>query len=229
MDRIHLDQKVITRGKELIDFDIYGDQKGKPFPRGSERTLRRLMDELQHYCDLYNEQMEGARNHDFIINYVTMVASWLIPTTQLVKRCYVVFCKEREPNKYPGKPYPGQSFLSQPLTHAETCFLEDAKMLFGLMRSFATDMIKAPGPSAIRYGVDQLRIIWIKRLQLSIRICDIATELLVDAEGKDSRRIAAWNKLQARALREYGKAVTELAKNYENASDICRSDSEEVA
>jgi hypothetical protein len=219
MDRIHLDQKVIARGKELIEFDIYGDQKGRDFPRGSERTLRRLMDELQHYCDLYNEQMEGSRSHDLIINYVTMVASWLVPTTQLVRRCYVVFRKEREPSKYPG----------QPLTHPENCFREDANILFGLMRRFATEMIKAPGPSALRYGVDQLRVILVKRLQLAIRICDIATQLLLDAEGKDSPRIGAWNKMQARALREYGKAVTELAKNYENASNICQSDSEEVA
>ena len=53
--------------------------------------------------------------------------------------------------------------------------------------------------------------------------------LLVDAEGKDSRRIGVWNRVQARALREYGKAVTELAKNYEHTSNGCQSDSEEVA
>jgi hypothetical protein len=219
MDMIHLDQKVITRGNELLNFDTCDDQKMEGFPRGSQRTLRRLMDELHYYCDLYNEQMEGSRNHDLMINSVTMVASWLIPTTRLVRRCYVVFRKEREPHKYPG----------QPLTPAENCFLEDAKLVFDLMRGFATGMIKAPGPSAVRYDRDQLRVIRVKRLQLSIRICDIATQLLVDAEGKDSRRIGVWNRVQARALREYGKAVTELAKNYEHTSNGCQSDSEEVA
>ena len=214
MDMIHLDRTIISRGKELITFDQFGDQKGKPFPRGSERTLKRLSEELQYYCDLYNRQSEGVQNHTAIIDFVRKIASWLVPTTELLKTCWVVFRKERDFENSPdGK---GVVYADDPLTLAEAVFLEDAKMVIELMRKLAVAVIEQPGQSLVPYDEAEMRNVRQLRLQLSLRLSDIGIRLFVEADGKNAN-LKPWHKLHARALREYSKALTELAKDYEGA------------